>query len=94
MRGEDTVDQSNVIRWLKIFCSSCNTPDDQAMSSKLRNGDFKAMIQVIETNPVSSTRSVSGELRHHDLAKVFRAAELCLTYYQDIAELLTQSSGY
>ena len=79
-KGEGEVDHTTVTRWLKKCRSSCLNLDDQARWGKLKIEDSEAMFEAIETNLVSSTRRVSGELgisqsvvvsHIHDLFKIF-----------------------
>ena len=58
-KGEGTVDH---LKGLKKFCSDKKNLDNQKELSKPKTMDSKVMLQAIETNLVSSTRRVSGEL--------------------------------
>ena len=53
-----------ITRWFKKLSLGCKNLDNQARSSRHKSDDFEAVPRVIEVNPVSSTRRVSGELRH------------------------------
>ena len=87
-KGEGTVDYTISTRWFKKFCSSCKNVTDQEMSGWHNTMDFKAMLQTIEANLVSSTWRVSGKLSIslasviHQLQKisVYRAADLCIIF--------------
>ena len=64
--------------------------------------DSEDVLQFFAANLVSNIWRISGEpsISHscevgniHDLGKIFEAAELCLTYYQNNAKLLTRTSS-
>ena len=61
MKGEGAVDHSTVTRWFEKFCLGYKNLDDQAMPSRPKTIDFKAVFQTIETNLASSAWRVSGE---------------------------------
>ena len=61
-KGEGAVDHVTVTRWFKKFCSVCKNLNDQARVDKPKSMDSEAMFQTIETNLVSNTWRVSGEL--------------------------------
>ena len=89
-KSESTVDHSKVIRWFKKFCSGCKNVDAQLKSGRSKIMDFKAVLQVIEANLVSSTWRLFGlfsilqfSLVHHLYGSngnervLHRAVELC-----------------
>ena len=97
VKSERVVEHRTVTSWFKKFCSSCKNLDNQAKPSRPKTVDFEAVLQAMESNMASSTWRVSGELSISQYsvfitfttsAKAFRAAELYLTYYQNIVELL------
>ena len=61
-RDKGTVNHNTVTRSLKKFRSGYRNLDDKARLDKPKTMDSEAVLQVIEPNPVSSTRRVSGEL--------------------------------
>ena len=74
--------ENAVIRWFKKFRSSCKNVDDQAWSGRHKSVDSEAVLQDNDTNLVSSTGRVLGELGILTVsAKVFAAVEFCLMYY-------------
>ena len=61
-KGRSAVGHSTVTKWLKKFYSSCKNIDDQASSVRFTSVNSAAVIQARETNQVSRTQRVSGEL--------------------------------
>ena len=61
-KGERTVDNSTVTRWFKKFCLYYYNLRNQARSSRPKTMDSKAVLQAIETDLMSNTWRVSGEL--------------------------------
>ena len=51
-----------VMRMFKKFCSGCKNFSDQAKWRRVKSINFKAVLQTIEANLVSSTWRVSGKL--------------------------------
>ena len=83
-KGKDVVNQNTITRWFKKFHLACKDQNDQARSGRPKTG-FQAC-EVIEANPVSSTREYEVSLASHNpvwfvtittSAKASRAAKLC-----------------
>ena len=85
-KGEGTVDQSTVIRWLKKFRSDCKNLDDQERSGRPEIAASEAVFIAIGTNPtlggyqanLVSYRPVWLVI-FTTLTKTSLAAERCLT---------------
>ena len=80
-KGEVTIDNSTISKWLKKFCSGYRNLDDWARSCKFKSIASEAVLKAIEANLASSTWRVSVELKisqsivihqHQDLSKSFK----------------------
>ena len=81
-KGDGAVDHTTLTRGSKKFRLGYKNLTNQAKSGKLKTIYSKAVLLAVETNPVSNTRGVSGELGisqfsvvHylHDLRKIIRS---------------------
>ena len=62
VKSEGPVDHCTITRLFKEFSLSCKNIDNHAMSVRPKTVCSEAMLQAIETNLVSSTERVSGEI--------------------------------
>ena len=61
MKGEGTIDHITESRWLKKFKLGCKNLNDLVKSDRFKILDSEAIF-LVEVNPVSCTRRVSGDL--------------------------------
>ena len=59
---EGKVDHCTVTRWFKKFPSGCKKLVDHSRLSRSKSVESNVVLQILEANPVSSARRVSGEL--------------------------------
>ena len=61
-KSEGAVVHTIVTRLFKKFCSGCKNLDNQESSGRPENMDSETMLQVIVTNPLSSTWRISDKI--------------------------------
>ena len=86
-----------VVQKVKKFHSGCKNLDDQVWPGRAKTMDSKVVLQAIESNLVSITCRVSGELSipqsslmHHNLGKALN----CASHYQNIPKYFTPPSEW
>ena len=62
VKHEGEIDHSTLTRLFKKFCLSCWNLDDLAWLDRLKITDSEAVLSIRETDPMSSTWRVSGDL--------------------------------
>ena len=73
-KGEGVIDHRTVNKRIQKIHTGCKKLDDQERSGRLKTLNSKAMLQVIEVNPMSNIPRLSGEVgkcssSHHDIEK-------------------------